>query len=76
MFTSARSGSKTTEHFLQKQYSVCAAFADAGASFLARLLSDRSFFPWFLAFFLLFVGFVQLLVTDSFEFKPAISEDG
>ena len=69
-------GSKHAEHFLQKQYTVCAAFVDVDASFLERWLSGRSLFPLFLAFFLLFVDSVQLLVTDSFEFKPAISEDG
>ena len=36
---------KTAEHFLQKQCTMCAAFADA--SFLERLLSGRSLFPWF-----------------------------
>ena len=72
----SRSGLKTTEHFLQKQHSVCAAFADAKVSFLEQLLSGRSLFPCFRAFFLPFVAFVQPLVTKSFEFKPAISEDG
>ena len=42
--------------------------------FRGCLLSGRSLFPWFRGFFLLFVGFVQPLITDSF--KPAISEDG
>ena len=41
-------------------------FADAHASYLEWLLSGRSSFPWFLAFFLLFVSFVQPLVTDSY----------
>ena len=68
------SQSKTAEHFLQKQCTVCAAFVDADKSFLERLLSGRSLFPWFRAFFLLFVGFVQPLITNSFQ--PAISEDG
>ena len=67
--------SKTAKHFLQKQCTVCAAFADADTSFLEWLLSDQNLFPWFLVFFLFF-GFVQPLVTDSFELKPAISEDG
>ena len=72
----SRFGSKTAEHFLQKQSTVSAAFTDANASLFERLLSGRSLFPWFLAFFLLFATFVQPLVTDRFEFKPAISEDG
>ena len=67
------SQSKTAEHFLQKQCTVCAAFADA--SFLKRLLSGWSLFPWFPAFFLLFVGFVQPLITDSFEFKPTMYKE-
>ena len=58
----------------QKQCTVCAAFADADTSFLEQLLSGLSLFPWFRAFFLLFVGYMQPLITDSF--KPAISEDG
>ena len=66
--------SKTAEHFLQKKCTVCAAIADANTSLLEWLLSDRSLFSWFFAFFLFF-GFVQPLVTDSFEFKPIISED-
>ena len=66
------SQSKTTEHFLQKQCTVCAAFADADMSFFERLLSGRSLFPWFYAFFLLFVRFVKPLFTDSFEFKPTM----
>ena len=76
LFTSAKVvlNRRAVEHFLQKQCTVCAAFADAHASFLERLLSGRSLFPWFCAFFLLFIGFVQPLITDSF--KPAISEDG
>ena len=56
---------KTADYFLQKQWTMCAAFADADASFLERLLSGWSLFPWFLAFFLLFVGFMLPLVTDS-----------
>ena len=67
--------SKTAEHFLQKQCTISAAFADADTSFLEWLLSDQSLFPWFLTF-LLFFDFVQPLVTDSFEFKPAIFENG
>ena len=67
---------KTTEHFLQKQCMMCAAFTDVDASFLERLLSGWSLFPWFCAFFLLFVSFVQSLITDSFGFKPAKLEDG
>ena len=67
--------SKTVEHFLQKQCTVYAAFADADMSFLEWLLSGWNLLPWFLAFFLFF-GFVQPLVTDSFKFKPAISKDG
>ena len=34
---------------LQKQCSVCAAFADANMSFLERLMSGQSLFPWSLA---------------------------
>ena len=68
------SRSKTGEFFLQKQCPVCAAFADAHASFLEWLLTGRSLFSWFCAFFLLFVTFVQPLITDSFKFKPAIQE--
>ena len=63
---------KTIEHFLQKQCTICAAFADADVSFLERLSSGWSSFPWFPDFFLLFIGFVQPLITDSFEFKPAM----
>ena len=59
-----------------KQCTVCAAFSDADAPFLERMLSGPSLFPWFRAFFLLFVSFVQSLVTDGSEFKSAISEDG
>ena len=70
------SRSKTAEHFLQTQCTVCADFADADTSFLEQLLSGRNLFPWFRAFFLLFVGFVHPLITNSFEFKPTISEDG
>ena len=51
---------------------MCAAFADADASFLERLLSGQSLFVRFRAFFLLFVCFVQPLITGSFEFKPAM----
>ena len=69
-----KSFSKTAEHFLKKQRTVCAAFADADASFLERLLSGPSLFPWFRGLFLLFVGFMQPLTTNSF--KPAILEDG
>ena len=43
---------KTAEHFLQKQCTVCAAFADADAFFLERLLSGLSYFC---AFFLLYL---------------------
>ena len=46
---------KTAEHFLQKQCTMCAAFADANASFPEWLLSGQSLFPWFRAFFLLFL---------------------
>ena len=53
--------SKTAEHFLQKQHTVCAAFVDF-------LNSCSLIGTCFLAFFLFF-GFVQPLVTDS-EFKP------
>ena len=60
------------QNTLQKQRTVCAAFADDDMSFLERL-SDRYLFPWFFTFFLFF-GFVQLLATDS-ELKPTISED-
>ena len=44
--------------------------------YLEWLLSGRRLFPWFRAFFLLFISFMQLLVTNSFDFKPKISEDG
>ena len=80
LFTSAKVNgcfiSKTIENCLQKQCTMCAAFTDADASFLEWFLSGRSLFPWFLAFLILFVGFVPPLVTESFEFKPPISEDG
>ena len=66
---------KTAGHFLKKQSTMCAAFADA-VSFLQRLLSGWSLFPWFLAFCFLFVGFMQPHVTDSFVSKPTICEDG
>ena len=56
-----------------KQCNVRAAFTDADVSFLERLLSGRSLFPWFRVTFLLFTGFAQPL---SFEIKPATSEDG
>ena len=62
--------------FLQKQCTVCAAFADADMSFLERLMSGRSLFPWSLAFFLHFLGSVQSLATDRFVYKPAICADG
>ena len=52
IFNSDALHSKTAEHFLQKQCTVCAAFADVKASFLERL-SGQSLFPWFRAFFLL-----------------------
>ena len=67
---------KDAEHFIQKQCTMCATFADANAYFLEWLLFGRSLFPQFLAFFLLFITFVQSLVTDSFEFKPAKLEYG
>ena len=65
---------RTAEHFLQKQCTMCAAFADADVSFLEWLLSGRSLFPWFCAFFLLFVSIMQPYITDSysFKFKPSI----
>ena len=37
---------KDRTKFLQKQCTVCAAFADADMSFLERLMSGRSSFPW------------------------------
>ena len=40
----SHSGSQTTEHFLQKQCTMCADFADADTSFLERLLPDQSLF--------------------------------
>ena len=46
------SGSKTAEHFLQKQCTMCAAFTEANVSFPERLLSAQSLFPWFRACFL------------------------
>ena len=36
--------SKTAEHFLQNQSTVCTAFADADMSFLERLFSDQNLF--------------------------------
>ena len=62
-------------------HTMWAGFADADASFLKPFLSGQSLFPWFLAFLLLFVGFVHPFITDSFVFKPTvfkptISEDG
>ena len=71
----SRSQSKTAEHFLPKTCTMCAAFTDANAYFLKQLLSDRRLFLWYSAFFLLFVGFVQPLITDSVEFKPTVKED-
>ena len=67
---------KDRTQFLQKQCTVCAAFADAEMSFLERLMSGRSLFPWSLAFFLLFLGSVQSLAAGRFVYKPAICEDG
>ena len=67
---------KDRTKFLQKQCTLCAAFADANMSFLERLMSGRSLFPWSLAFFLLFLGSVQSLATDRFVYKPAICADG
>ena len=67
---------KDRTKFLQKQCTVCAAFADADMSFLEQLMSGRSLFPWSLAFFLLFLGSMQSLATDRFVYKPAICEDG
>ena len=64
---------KDRTKFLQKQCSVCAAFADGDMSFLERLTSGRSLFPWSLPFSL---GSVQSLATDRFVYKPAICEDG
>ena len=80
LFTSAKSRllvqksfwRKVRTKFLQKQCTVCAAFADADMSFLERLMSGRSLFPWSLAFFLLFLGFVQSLATNRFVYKSAI----
>ena len=80
LFTSAKSRllvqksfwRKVRTKFLQKQCTVCAAFADADMSFLERLMSGRSLFPWSLAFFLLFLGSVQSLATDRFVYKSAI----
>ena len=77
LFTSAKSRLlvqksfwiKVRTKFLQKQCTVCAAFADADMSFLERLMSGRSLFPWSLAFFL---GSVQSLATDRFVYKSAI----
>ena len=63
---------KIAERFLQKQCTVRAAFADADAFFLEWLWSSRSLSPWFCAFLLkllLFVGFVQPLITNSFEYS-------
>ena len=56
-----------------KAMHMCAAFTDASAYFLIGCCLVGA---CFLAFFLLFVYFMQLLVTESFEFKPAISEAG
>ena len=64
---------KDRTKFFQKQCTVCAAFADGDMSFLERLTSGRSLFPWSLPFFL---GSVQSLATDRFVYKPAICEDG
>ena len=36
---------KDRTKFPQKQYTVCAAFADVDMSFLERLMSGRSLFP-------------------------------
>ena len=77
LFTSAKVPSASTKVvldkdptiFLQKQCTMCAAFAGADMSFLERLMSGRSLFPWSLAFFL---GSVQSLATDRFVYKPAI----
>ena len=55
--------------FLQKQCTVCAAFADGDMSFLERLMSGRSLFPWSLPFFLLFLGSVQSFATDRFAYR-------
>ena len=51
---------------------MCGAFADADMSFLERLMSGQSLFPWSLAFFLLFLGSVQSLATVRFVYKPAM----
>ena len=51
---------------------MCGAFADADMSFLERLMSGRSLFPWSLAFFLLFLCSVQSLATVRFVYKPAM----
>ena len=67
---------KDRTKFLQKQCTVCAAFADGDMSFLERLMSGRSLFPLSLPFFLLFLGFVQSPATDHFVYKPATCEDG
>ena len=68
---------KDRTKFLQKQCTVCAAFADGDMSFLERLmLSGRSLFPWSLPFLLLFLGSVQSFATDRFVYKPAICKDG
>ena len=66
----SHSRSKTAEHILQKQCTVCAVFANADASFLERLLSGQSLFPWFHALFLL-IAFMQPLITNIFEVKPS-----
>ena len=58
----------------QRKCIECAAFADPNTSFLEHLLSGQRLLPWFREFFLLFIGFVQPLITDSF--KPTILEDG
>ena len=68
---------KRRTKFLQKQCAVCAAFPDADMSFLERLMSDQSLFPWSLAFFLLFLGSMRSRVaTDRFVYKPTICEEG
>ena len=67
---------KDRTKFLQKQCTVCAVFVDGDMSFLERLMSGRSLFPWSLPFFLLFLGSVQSFATDRFVYKPAICEDG
>ena len=63
---------KDRRKFLQKQCTVCGAFDDADMSFLERLMSGQSLFPWSLAFFHLFLGSVQSLATVRFVYKPAM----